>query len=102
MPIENEIRKASEIRNVSPNQKWEKYIYRLCPICKEGRWVRLYYFKKGKQIKCQKCNRITEYTPSWKGGRTQTGEGYIAIRNNEYPSMLDHQGYILEHRLVIL
>lgn len=41
---------------------------------------------------------------SWKGGRSITGAGYVAIRvgrDDPYWSMASRAGYILEHRLVM-
>ena len=37
----------------------------------------------------------------WKGGRTITGEGYVSVRSDDYPTMRNKQGYIPEHRLVM-
>lgn len=37
----------------------------------------------------------------WKGGRHITGEGYVGILTNEFPTMVNKQGYIPEHRFVM-
>lgn len=41
---------------------------------------------------------------SWRGGRTKTGQGYIAVRVPKdwaFPSMISRAGYVLEHRKVV-
>ena len=41
---------------------------------------------------------------SWKGGRTKTSTGYVAVRigtTGPFSSMRDAGGYVLEHRLVM-
>jgi hypothetical protein len=38
--------------------------------------------------------------PAWKGGRFLTGEGYVRLLTPHHPNA-DHQGYMLEHRLVV-
>lgn len=45
--------------------------------------------------------RKGERHPSWKGGRTITGEGYVRVYSSEFPSMTTSSGYIPEHRLVM-
>lgn len=40
----------------------------------------------------------------WKGGRSYTGDGYIRVYlspDNLFYSMADHDGRVLEHRLVV-
>lgn len=38
---------------------------------------------------------------SWKGGRSKTEGGYILVKSDDYPTMQNRAGYILEHRLVM-
>lgn len=38
---------------------------------------------------------------NWKGGRSLKGDGYVLISTDEFPSMLNRTGYVLEHRLVM-
>jgi predicted DNA-binding protein (UPF0251 family) len=38
---------------------------------------------------------------NWKGGKTETSNGYIAVFGGDFPEMQDTQGYTLEHRLVM-
>ena len=49
-------------------------------------------------------NRRGKYTgknsPSWRGGRTISGDGYVLIKNLKHPYS-DKNNYIREHRLII-
>jgi transposase-like protein len=36
---------------------------------------------------------------SWKGGISKNGDGYILIRDQSFPEMLNRSGYVLQHRL---
>ena len=54
---------------------------------------------KGNWDKIQGANN-----PTWKGGRVKTDEGYIKIRlspNDFFYPMVNKNGYVLEHRLVM-
>ena len=44
--------------------------------------------------------RTMEDSPNWKGGRYQTGKGYIMIYGPDHPSHTS-KGYVAEHRLVV-
>ena len=49
-------------------------------------------------------NQRMVHNPRWNGGRRIREDGYINIRvdvDNPYRSMLNSDGYILEHRLVM-
>ncbi len=83
-----------------------KYGWVACVDCGKERWVML---RKGIPIspRCKSCAAIGngkgEGHPAWKGGRV-IHNGYII--NYLYPEdpfypMANHQGYILEHRLVM-
>lgn len=36
---------------------------------------------------------------SWKGGISKNGDGYVLIRDNHFPEMLNRSGYVLKHRI---
>lgn len=36
---------------------------------------------------------------SWKGGVSKNGDGYVLIRDNYFPEMLNRSGYVLKHRI---
>ena len=85
-----------------------KYIWSACIDCGKERWV---YLLNGKpqNLRCLPCankkNALSlEKNPNWKGGRKKASGGYIAIKllpEDFFYSMVDHQGYVLEHRLVV-
>ena len=52
------------------------------------------HFRKGHGM-----NKGSE-NPQWKGGRTQSKNGYVFIKINGHP-MANSGGYIMEHRLVM-
>lgn len=113
MPEIGEIRKGSEI---GYKNKTNKFIWHTCEDCGKERWVVLV---KGqpKKVKCLACacqepehrKKIGEAHKGnkscrWKGGRIRDIHGYILVllRPDDffYP-MVDHMGYVLEHRLVM-
>lgn len=36
---------------------------------------------------------------NWKGGISKNGDGYVLIRDNYFPEMLNRSGYVLKHRI---
>jgi len=100
--------------NKRPSTDRVSRIWQACLGCGKERWVRL---SKGKpkHLRCRDCSRkangLDERKEShwaWKGGKTKTVDGYIAIyvdRLDPYFPMVGSSfrwgGYVLEHRLVV-
>lgn len=86
-----------------------RWVWVACPDCGKERWVRLI---KGtpRSSRCLHCatiksnkTRTCENNPRWKGGRLED-RGYIEVKlkpDDFFYSMVGHQGYVLEHRLVM-
>jgi hypothetical protein len=82
----------------------------ICPVCEEGRWVRDDSIKRKsfsamcRGCQCKYTGKQGEEHPSWKGGRSIRGGGYIKIRIDPddffYP-MADTNNQVWEHRLVM-
>ncbi|KKN01176.1 hypothetical protein LCGC14_1130450 [marine sediment metagenome] len=105
-----DIKRAKEIGRAGAN----KYMWVNCPVCEENRWVET---RNGipKSQRCRRCvtiqrnkemnpKRLGEKHPLWKGGRLQVNNGYVYIyvpRDDFFYSMVNHSGYVLEHRLVM-
>ncbi|MBU2060079.1 MAG: HNH endonuclease [Gammaproteobacteria bacterium] len=76
------------------------YIWKECVDCGKGKWVIL--TQANPSIHCRSCaSRIR-----WKKSRRPLpmNDGYILIRlepNDFYYPMVDHRGYVREHRLVV-
>ena len=95
--------------------RWRrKHIWLACKGCGKKRWVRLENVKRPDfRGLCRNChpNNLHQYqsmkglpSRNWKGGRTINTEGYIKIYlppNDQFRSMTNSRGYVLEHRLVI-
>lgn len=102
MPEVGEIRKGKEIGRKTSN----KFIWFACIDCGKERWVLVRQGKPG-YLCCWRCSRVKEVgekSSNWRGGRVRTGEGYIEVRlpkDNFFYSMANHQGYVMEHRLVM-
>ncbi len=87
----------------------KKYIWRICPICKNGRWVLWSDIKRLLSHKCRHCAGMKgNKNHRWKGGLTTTSGGYRLLtiyKNDPYYSMAankkDGVGFILEHRFVM-
>jgi len=99
MALLGEIRKGEEI-DKTPRSN---YVFQSCADCGKERWVRL---RNGEPVNiyCPDCCQRGERHHYWKGGRSKEGGGYISIwvhPNNFFYPMCDHQGRVLEHRLVI-
>ena len=105
-----------------------RLIWETCEGCGKQRWVRLRGDGKPEVTLCGSCSGFKRMTPelrarigatrkgkfmgenhpNWKGGRKETGEGYIAIRISRddffYPMVSEYTscgGYVREHRLVV-
>jgi len=119
MPNVGDIAKGRDIGKSNPRNK---YIWIACPDCGKERWIP---FLNGKPayIRCLICaNRANrghitssetriklsearkgKDNPSWKGGRTNSN-GYIYVwlsPDDFFYPMVNHGGYIMEHRLVV-
>ncbi len=113
MPEIGEVRSGKDIGK----GKSHCYIWLSCPDCGKTRWVGLC---NGKSIstRCQSCSskRIMQefrikmgglngcHSPSWKGGRVNNTKGYIlvALQSDDFfYSMVQSEGYVLEHRLMM-
>ena len=46
-------------------------------------------------------NQYGDKNSSWKGGRITTGGGYVGVSDKTFPTMVNKQGYVPEHRLVM-
>ena len=90
-----------------------KYVYSPCPDCGKLRWARL-VGGKPTRLRCRSCankisNRLQHHQSGssnhfWVGGRIITKQGYIMVRlypDDFFYPMCQHNGYVLEHRLVI-
>jgi len=107
MPQIGDIKKAKDINfGGNPNTK---FIWAACVDCGLGRWVQYHVTRNiPRSPRCFNCNKIymrNANSPSWKGGRERTIQGYIRVRlprNDFYSSMATKRdNYVPEHRLVI-
>ena len=104
MPDIGEIRKGPEIGRA----KKTKWMWHACVFCGKQRWVQI---KRGvpEKIRCKSCagrqsDDHREKSVAWKGGRIKDKQGYIMIYlnpNDFFFPMARHDGYVLEHRLVM-
>jgi len=103
-PKLGEIRRAREIGRSGTY----RLVYAACADCGKERWVQC---KRGQNEpvskRCWACagrQHRGEGHPNWKGGRLTNAYGYIKAKLQSddffYP-MVDNQGYVLEHRLVM-
>jgi len=107
MPNINEIRNSKELGY----SKTENMIWLACAECGKERWVSLSAYRNTRCILCISCSRKGRRNCNWKGGRTKTKEGYVALLiapNSPYFEMAKIGGnaksrawYIAEHRLVM-
>jgi hypothetical protein len=83
------------------------YRWSACPLCGECRWV---IRDSGVNRTCIHCmgkgvsRRIGEIASNWKGGRTVNTKGYVRVilrADDPYYAMVDNDGYVFEHRLVV-
>jgi hypothetical protein len=111
MPQVGESRAGCEIGYATNNKRQ----YLPCVDWGKLRWVRLVRGKP-ENSRCKNCalKKIRrefplvvpsgDKSPHWKGGRYTDKDGYIRVMlasDDLFHSMGDHQGYILEHRLVM-
>jgi len=112
MPQLGEIKKGREIGYKSP----AKYTWRACIDCGKEGWVWMKYGKAG-TLRCHFCGHRTpecrakisralkgDKSPRWKNGRARTSQGYMKIKispDDFFYSMVNANGYVLEHRLVM-
>jgi len=109
MPQLGDIRKGTEIGYRTACKR----IWQACLDCGKERWVELAN-NKPRRLRCKTCwgniakknlkPNVKGGNPRhWKGG-TRKNDGYIGIfirPNDFFYSMADHDGYILEHRLIM-
>ncbi len=104
-------RTAKELGITTTYRNTFRYGLRSCVDCGRERWSRLVGGKHLYQ-RCRSCtnailnksNRKRELKPSWKGGRTVDGKGYVFIKlypSDPYYPMANTEHYVREHRLVI-
>lgn len=104
MPQIGEIRKASELGYKAPKgHSAPPKIWHACIDCGKERWVSL---REGKPVsnRCLSCSKKGGLNQRWNGGRILDSHDYIAIKlqaNDFFYPMVDHQGYVEEHRLIM-
>jgi hypothetical protein len=113
MPQLSEIKKAKDIwgaRGTSFDR--HKWIWSGCETCGTERWVFLYK-GKARSAKCKPCSdkihglRLSTMPHKSRrriGNRIKASGGYIMVTvsvDDQYISMTDKGGYVLEHRLVM-
>jgi ribosomal protein S27E len=101
MPILGEVRNSRELGRKGHS----KYVWVECPYCRGQRWA---YFSKGRAIasRCRHCAATTAGPrhPNFKTGTSKNKAGYPLIlidRDDFFRPMAMHNGYVLEHRLVM-
>ncbi|MBA7579556.1 hypothetical protein ES708_21427 [subsurface metagenome] len=85
-----------------------------CVDCGKERWVRMRNRNTPSAIRCLSCSKsgilhpmyghTGENSPSWKGGRRISPDGYVRIwlsPDDFFYPMASKDGYVLEHRLVM-
>jgi len=92
---------------------FHSYIWQACSDCGRERWVIL---RNGEPFShmCRACatkiasrthlGKMGQEATVWKGGRITKVSGYIKVKiypDNPYFLMVDAEGYMLEHRLVM-
>lgn len=96
-----EVVRAREIGR-SDNKGSELLIWRVCPGCQSGQWIKLRAFAPICRI-CFMKGRLREEHPTWKGGRSQLRDGYISLYIDKADPFyaMHNKGYVLEHRLIM-
>lgn len=105
MPEIGEVRQGREI---GKNASFHRYIWVACEKCGAERWVQYYSNQPCAQL-CKRCaikppKLRGEKSPLWRGGRHKNNEGYIIVLlqpDDFFYSMVDVNGYVREHRLVM-
>ena len=96
-----EITDIQYAKDIGKKGRYIKYIWNKCPRCGLERWVSL----REIPLLCNHCAIKSRGTGAhnWKGGRV-VESGYIAIRlqpDDFFYPMVDGNGYVKEHRLVM-
>lgn len=100
MPELGEVQRGKDIGYTG---SYQQFAWTACMKCGHERWVKL---DRGNPVstQCSPCARTGELNPNWIGGRCLNRSGYIRVKvraNDFFAPMRDHNGYILEHRLVM-
>lgn len=98
MPVIGEVKSARELGYKGNGRR----VWSACELCKDERWVMRNTDGSPQNKLCVHCflkTRSRENNHNWKGGRFKTVDGYWRVLAKEHPNA-DHNGYILEHRLV--
>lgn len=103
-PVEGDIRRAYEI-GIQGKRPATSYIWKLCPECKWGRWVRVLHGMPRSNY-CHNCQtKITNRAlGARKPGRRITPSGYTSIKvkqGHPFFAMANCNRYIAEHRLLM-
>jgi ribosomal protein S27E len=97
-------------RNIGKNELTGNYIWVSCVECGKRRWVQ---FRNGQPVsaRCLSCGTkrggallTRERNGNWTGGVRLHGDGYIEVlllRDDPFYAMANHDGYVMEHRLVM-
>jgi len=106
-PMKSGAKRASEIGKLVSGKKDPWYYPHVCYSCGKTTWHR----RRDLHRACLKCAYTVrrsfenEAHPNWKGGRYLRSDGYVAVkvplRDPYHPMASSHDGYILEHRLVM-
>lgn len=83
--------------------KYNKYIWHICPDCRKERWVHL-NSEYHKDRKCQICGHYRIPYERVGENKLKRGDGYILVQlrtDDFFRSMCWKIGYVLEHRLVM-
>jgi len=104
MPQVGETVLGRELNKSGFNSK-RRYLYHICSSCGRGRWVRLYDKRKtGLCLSCSTRRTRKSLAKNGGNGRKITSYGYVLVAvspSNPFYPMVDKQGYVREHRLVI-
>jgi len=81
------------------------YVWVTCESCGKARWIDIEPHKPRSHF-CHSCTTKRERSYNWKGGRSATGTGYYYVLPDVedggfFDQMMNHKGYILEHRYVV-
>lgn len=101
----NQARDGDIIRHKHPSGQVVIFIYKICPMCHNGRWVNKYYVSKKPLACCIRCNGkiIGKFRIGPEGAKRVNSDGYVVVKlgiDNQFYSMSRH-GWVLEHRLVM-
>lgn len=98
-----------KLGDIKYDKKYREYrIWHACIDCGKERWVFLIHNEPA-NLRCRSCAAKQKHHlsgsahPNWKGGRT-TSNGYILVKlqpNDFFYPMVDKDGYVKEHRLIM-